>query len=162
MMLKRDKDSTQARESLYPNHARVLIVVAPYYQEVTKFLMEGACAVLNRVKAQITSVEVSGALELPLAVALKTDHAERMKKPYDACIVLGCVVKGETDHYDFVCDTTIKTLQLLSLEKRLPLGTGILTVHSLDQAMQRAHPDYGDHGGHAAHAAYSNLLVKAG
>jgi 6,7-dimethyl-8-ribityllumazine synthase len=126
---------------------KALIVVAPYYREVADHLIAGARATLDAAGASHELIEVPGALEVPAAVG----QAFRMAS-FDAFVALGCVIRGETTHYDTVCNDSSRGLMLLSLQGAC-LGNGILTVENIDQALVRADPAQQDKGGGAAAAA---------
>ncbi|MBD3764721.1 MAG: 6,7-dimethyl-8-ribityllumazine synthase [Rhodobacterales bacterium] len=126
---------------------RLLIVVAPYYQDIAAALIAGARAVAARAGAEVDLVEVPGALEIPPAIAL----AERLAR-YDGYVALGCVIRGETTHYDTVCNDSSRGLMMLGLAGAC-IGNGILTVENRDQALVRADPAGQDKGGGAAAAA---------
>lgn len=126
---------------------KALIVVAPYYRDVADHLIAGARATLERAGATHELIEVPGALEIPAAVG----QAFRMAD-FDAFVALGCVIRGETTHYDTVCNDSSRGLMLLSLQG-VCLGNGILTVETIDQALVRADPAQQDKGGGAAAAA---------
>lgn len=127
---------------------RVLLVVAPYHRQVTDLLCRGALALLARAGVRTARVEVPGALEIPTAIALAARQGE-----FDAFVALGCVLRGETSHYDLVAGESCRGLVELGIRERLPIGNGILTVDTLEQALERADPDRQDKGGHAALAA---------
>ena len=126
---------------------KLLIVVAPYYRDIADNLIAGARATAAKAGAEVDLVEVPGALEVPTAVAM----AERMAK-YDGYVALGCVIRGETTHYDTVCNDSSRALSLLGLQGAC-LGNGILTVENRTQAEVRADPNGQDKGGGAAAAA---------
>ena len=126
---------------------KALIVVAPYYRDVADHLIAGARATLERAGATHELIEVPGALEVPAAVG----QAFRMAN-FDAFVALGCVIRGETTHYDTVCNDSSHGLMLLSLQGAC-LGNGILTVENIEQALVRADPARQDKGGGAAAAA---------
>lgn len=126
---------------------KVLIVVAPYYRAIADDLVAGAKAVLDRAGAEHDLVEVPGALEVPQAIAL----AHRLSN-FDGYVALGCVIRGETTHYDTVCNDSSRGLTLLGLQGCC-VGNGILTVENREQAVARARVDRGDKGGGAAAAA---------
>ncbi|MDJ0826044.1 MAG: 6,7-dimethyl-8-ribityllumazine synthase [Rhodobacter sp.] len=126
---------------------KVLIVVAPYYKAIADDLVAGAQAVLQAAGAEHDLVEVPGALEVPQAIAL----AHRLSN-FDGYVALGCVIRGETTHYDTVCKDSSRALTLLGLQGCC-IGNGILTVETMDQAAVRARADDGDKGGGAAAAA---------
>jgi 6,7-dimethyl-8-ribityllumazine synthase len=126
---------------------KLLIVVAPYYRDIADNLIAGARATATAAGAEVDLVEVPGALEIPTAVAM----AERMAK-YDGYVALGCVIRGETTHYDTVCNDSSRALSLLGLQGAC-IGNGILTVENRGQAEVRADPAGQDKGGGAAAAA---------
>ncbi|MDW4497002.1 6,7-dimethyl-8-ribityllumazine synthase [Sulfitobacter sp. D35] len=126
---------------------KVLIVVAPYYRAIADDLIAGAQAEIEAAGATWELVEVPGALEVPTAIGI----ADR-RSNFDAYVALGCVIRGETTHYDTVCNDSSRGLQLLGLQG-LCIGNGILTVESTAQAEVRADPERGDKGGGAAAAA---------
>lgn len=127
--------------------AKLLIVVAPYYKDIAEDLLAGARAEIEAAGATHDTVEVPGALELPTAIGL----AHRMSN-YDGYVALGCVIRGETTHYDTVCNDSSRGLTLLGLQGAC-IGNGILTVENRDQAVVRAEPDGQNKGGGAAAAA---------
>ncbi len=124
---------------------RILIVVAPYYRDVADALLAGARAAVEAAGAVHETAEVPGALELPPAIAI----AHRLGD-YDGYVALGCVVRGETTHYDTVCNDSSRGLTMLGLAGAC-IGNGILTVETMDQARVRAGEQ--DKGGGAAAAA---------
>jgi 6,7-dimethyl-8-ribityllumazine synthase len=124
-----------------------LIVVAPYYRDVADHLIAGAKAELEAAGATWELAEVPGALEIPVAIGI----AGRMAS-FDAYVALGCVIRGETTHYDTVCNDSSHGLSLLGLQG-LCIGNGILTVENIDQALVRADPAAQNKGGGAAAAA---------
>lgn len=124
---------------------RVLVVVAPYYADVAADLLAGARAVLEAAGAEHETAEVPGALEIPPAIAI----AHRLGD-YDGYVALGCVVRGETTHYDTVCNDSSRGLTMLGLSGAC-IGNGILTVETMEQARVRAGEQ--DKGGGAAAAA---------
>jgi 6,7-dimethyl-8-ribityllumazine synthase len=126
---------------------RVLVAVAPYYRAIADALLEGARAAIEDARATHETVEVPGALELPTAIGL----AHRSGR-FEGFVALGCVVRGETTHYDTVCNDSSRGLALLGL-RGLCVGNGILTVETLAQAEVRADPRGQNKGGAAADAA---------
>lgn len=126
---------------------KVLIVVAPYYKDIADNLVAGAQAELDKVEASYEVVEVPGALEVPTAVRI----AHRQSN-FDGFVALGCVIRGETTHYDTVCNDSSRALQLLGLDSAC-IGNGILTVETREQADVRADPQGQNKGGGAAAAA---------
>lgn len=133
---------------------KLLIVVAPYYKDIADDLVAGARAVGAACGAEVDLVEVPGALEVPTAIAL----AERMAK-YDGYVALGCIIRGETTHYDTVCNDSSRALSLLGLQGAC-IGNGILTVENRTQAVVRADPAGQNKGGGAAAAALHLIALS--
>jgi 6,7-dimethyl-8-ribityllumazine synthase len=126
---------------------KLLIVVAPYYKDIADHMVAGAKAEIEAVGGTWDIAEVPGALEVPTAIGM----AERLSN-YDGYVALGCVIRGETTHYDTVCNDSSRALQLLGLQG-LCIGNGILTVENRKQAEVRADPADQNKGGGAAAAA---------
>lgn len=126
---------------------RLLIVVAPYYKDIADNLVAGARQTIEAVGGSWDLVNVPGALEVPSAIAI----AER-RSNFDGYVALGCVIRGETTHYDTVCNDSSRAIQLLGLNGAC-IGNGILTVETYEQAAVRADPDDQNKGGGAAAAA---------
>ncbi len=126
---------------------KLLFVVAPFYRDIADHLVAGARAVAVACGAEVDLIEVPGALEMPTAIAL----AERMAK-YDGYVALGCIVRGETYHYEVVCNDSSRGLSLLGLQGAC-IGNGILTMETYEQAVVRADPAGQNKGGGAAAAA---------
>ncbi|MHB2210597.1 6,7-dimethyl-8-ribityllumazine synthase [Methylobacterium sp. CM6257] len=135
--------------------ARILVVEARYYDVIADELLAGARAAIEAASAQATVVTVAGALEIPATVAILLDA-----EPYDAVVALGCVIRGETGHYDIVAGESARALMDLSVERRIPLGNGILTVETEAQALARARVAEMNKGGGAAEAALGVLALK--
>ncbi|KIN63999.1 6,7-dimethyl-8-ribityllumazine synthase [Sulfitobacter noctilucicola] len=126
---------------------KVLIVVSPYYSDIADGLLTGAKAELEAAGAGYDVVEMPGALEIPTAIGI----SDRQNN-YDGYVALGCVIRGETTHYETVCNDSSRALQLLGLQG-LCIGNGILTVENKEQADVRAAPEGQNKGGGAAAAA---------
>lgn len=126
---------------------KLLIVVSPYYKDVADGLLAGAEAEIEAVGGTCDVVEVTGALEIPTAIGI----AERMSN-FDGYVALGCVIRGETTHYETVCNDSSRALQLLGLQG-LCIGNAILTVENHDQAIARSDPAAQNKGAGAAAAA---------
>jgi 6,7-dimethyl-8-ribityllumazine synthase len=140
--------------------ARILVVEARFYHDLADELLRGALAVIEAAQATAEVITVDGALEIPAAVAIALDGAERAGRPYDAVVALGCVIRGETGHYDIVAGESARGLMDLSIERRMPLGNGILTVENDAQAWTRARVNELNKGGGAAEAALAVLRIK--
>jgi 6,7-dimethyl-8-ribityllumazine synthase len=134
--------------------ARLLMVISPYYRNVADMAQRGAEAAATAAEATLDRVFVPGAFEVPAAIA----HAAKTNA-YDGFIALGCVIRGETTHYDYVCGESARGLMDLSLQG-LAIGYGILTVENLAQAEERADPARGDKGGEATRAALAMIALK--
>ena len=126
---------------------KLLIVVAPYYKDIADNLVAGATAAIEAAGGTWDLVEVPGALEVPTAIGL----ADR-RSNFDGYVALGCVIRGETTHYDTVCNDSSRAIQLMGLQG-LCIGNGILTVENRKQAEVRADPADQNKGGGAAAAA---------
>jgi 6,7-dimethyl-8-ribityllumazine synthase len=133
---------------------KLLIVVAPYYRDIADQLVAGARATALACGAEVELVEVPGALEVPSAIAM----AERMAK-FDGYVALGCVIRGETTHYDTVCNDSSRALSLLGLQGAC-IGNGILTVENHAQAAVRAEAAGQNKGGGAAAAALHLIALS--
>ncbi len=142
--------------------ARILLVEARFYEDITDLLLEGATRVLRAARATWDRITVPGSLEIPAAIAIALDAAQRRRKPYDGVVALGCVIRGETLHFDIVATQSARALVDLSVARRIPVGNGIVTVDNRAQALARARPDKGDKGGDAARAALALVAIKRG
>ena len=125
----------------------LLIVVAPYYRDIADGLLQGARAEIEAAGGTHETVDVPGAFEVPVAIRI-ADQSRR----FDGYVALGCVIRGETTHYDTICNDSSRALTLLGLQG-LSIGNGILTVETFEQASVRADPDGQNKGGGAAAAA---------
>jgi 6,7-dimethyl-8-ribityllumazine synthase len=133
---------------------KLLIVVAPYYRDIADNLVAGAKAQAALVGAEVEVIEVPGALEIPPAIAMAGRLAE-----FDGYVALGCIIRGETTHYDTVCNDSSRGLMMLGLGGSC-IGNGILTVENRDQAVVRADPADQDKGGGAALAALHLIAIS--
>lgn len=134
---------------------RVLIVEARFYGDIADELAMGALAVLDEADIAYDRVEVPGALEVPGAIAMAEQY-----DPYDGYIALGCVIRGETSHYDIVAQQSAQALMELTTTRSIALGNGILTVENRTQAMVRAKPSQKNKGGIAAAACLDMMGLK--
>ncbi len=133
--------------------ARLLFVVAPYYRDITDKLLIGAHAVADEAGAKVDVIEVPGAFEIPQAIAMYGNK-------YDGYVALGCVIRGETSHYDYVCGESARALMDLGMNRQIQVGYGILTVENKDQAEERANPNGRDKGGEATRACIVLVSLK--
>jgi len=134
---------------------KLLIVVAPYYKDIADQLVAGARAAIDGVGGQHETVEVPGALEVPTAIRL----AAASSRDFDGFVALGCVIRGETTHYDTVCNDSSRMLSLMGVEG-LCIGNGILTVENRAQAKARAEAAGQNKGGGAALAALHLIALR--
>ncbi|HMB10702.1 6,7-dimethyl-8-ribityllumazine synthase [Saliniramus sp.] len=142
--------------------ARILVVEARFYDDLADALLGGARAAITQAEGVAEVFTVDGALEIPATMAILLDRAEAAGMPYDAAVALGCVIRGETGHYEIVAGESARALMDLSVARRLPLGNGILTVENDAQARARACVDEMNKGGGAADAALTVLRIKRG
>ena len=140
--------------------ARVLVVEARYYDDLADELLRGALDAITAAEASAQVLTVPGALEIPATIVIALDAAERRGRPYDAVVALGCVIRGETGHYDIVAGESARALMDVSVARALPLGNGILTVENEAQAWTRARVSELNKGGGAAEAALTVLRLK--
>jgi 6,7-dimethyl-8-ribityllumazine synthase len=140
--------------------ARVLVVEARYYGDIADELLRGALDVITAAEASANVLTVPGALEIPTMLAIALDAAEQTRRPYHAAVALGCVIRGETSHYDIVAGESARALVDLSVARRIPVGNGILTVDNETQAWTRARVGELNKGGGAAEAALAVLRIK--
>ena len=141
------------------NKKKVLLVCSPYYQNITNNLIEGAIKVLKSYSVEYKILNVPGALEIAPAIKLVIDKS--IKKPLFNCFVaLGCIIRGETYHFEIVANESSRALTDLSLNYSIPIGNGILTVSNLDQAIKRSDPLQSDKGADAAIACISLINIK--
>ena len=139
---------------VFDKPVRLLIVVAPYYKDITDQMVAGARAAAEACGAEVDLIEVPGALEVPTAIGM----AERLAK-FDGYVALGCIIRGETTHYDTVCNDSSNGLMLLGLQGSA-IGNGILTVENRAQAVVRAEVAGQNKGGGAAMAALHLIALS--
>ena len=135
---------------------RILVIEARFYDGISDALMEGALKVLQANKVEITKVTVPGALEVPHVISF----AEAAKSGYDGYVALGCVIRGETTHYDYVCQESARAIMDLACHQQLAIGNGIITVENEEQAWARAKIDKKDKGGFAANAVLKMIKIR--
>ncbi len=140
----------------------ILIIEARFYEEVSDDLLKGAQAALITAGATSEVITVPGILELPSTLLYAWKGHRAWKQAFEGAVVLGCAVKGETDHYEHVCRESMAGVQRVALECNIPLGNGILTCPTWELALNRANPAEGDAGGRAAKAALRLIEVARG
>ncbi|MEM9734529.1 MAG: 6,7-dimethyl-8-ribityllumazine synthase [Pseudomonadota bacterium] len=138
----------------------LLIIDAPYYTHISKALVDGAKAVLDKRGATYDYQPVPGVLEIPAALSIVLESMAAGGTHYDGFITLGCVIRGETTHYDIVAFESARALMDMSMAECLALGNGIQTVENEAQALARAKADELDKGGHAAAAALDMIALR--
>jgi len=135
---------------------RILVVEARYYTHIADELLRGAIAELERAGTTFERVAVPGAFEIPAAI----QFAHLSRAGFDGYVALGCVIRGETSHYDLICAECARGLQDLALRERLAIGFGVLTVESEAQALARARIDQRNKGAEAARACLAMIELK--
>lgn len=136
---------------------RFLIIEARFYDDLADALLRGATAAFDAAGARYDVVSVPGALEIPAALAMALEGPTY----YDGFVALGCVIRGETTHYDVVAGESARALMELAVSERLALGNGVLTVENDEQAWARASVGEQDKGGGAARAALAMVALRA-
>jgi 6,7-dimethyl-8-ribityllumazine synthase len=140
---------------------RILVVEARFYDALADALLAGARAALDEAGADHDLVTVPGALEIPGAIALAEEGGHRPAGVrYDGYVALGCVIRGETFHFEIVSSESARGIMDLSIGRNLPIGNGILTVENEAQAWARAKQNEGDKGGFAARACLEMIALK--
>jgi 6,7-dimethyl-8-ribityllumazine synthase len=146
--------------TLHPDPPHVLLVVGDFYRHIAEELIAGAVAELEAQGATHNVIRVPGVFEIPAVIANAERAAHRPAgRKYDGFVALGCVIRGETSHYDYVCGESARALMVLSVEG-LPIGYGILTVENEAQAIVRASRTQKNKGKDAAEACLAMLSVK--
>ena len=136
---------------------RILIVEARFYDEIADELVRGATATLDAAGAGYDRISVPGAFEIPAAITMA---ARAPQEAYDGFVALGCVIRGETSHYDYVCGESARGLQHLAVRDGLAIGYGILTCETGEQAWERAKVDRKNKGADAAEACLAMIALK--
>ncbi len=134
---------------------RILIVSARFYEDIADVMEQGARAVLEEAGYAFEVMHVPGAFEIPAAISMGCESEK-----FDAFVALGCVIRGETSHYDYVCSESARGINDIAMALVIPIGYGILTVENEAQAWERAALDKGNKGAAAAHAALAMLKNK--
>jgi 6,7-dimethyl-8-ribityllumazine synthase len=139
---------------------RLLVVEARYYDDIADELLTGATSAIRMVGASFELITVPGALEIPAAIIIALDAAAARGRPFDGVVALGCVVRGETSHYDIVAGESARALMDIAVGRGLPLGNGVLTVENDAQAKVRSSVSEMNKGGGAAEAALHMVALK--
>jgi 6,7-dimethyl-8-ribityllumazine synthase len=139
----------------------IMMVEAPYYRHIADELARGAIQALDQAGASYERVSVPGAFEIPAAIGFALEAQKKgFGRAFDGFVALGCVIRGETTHYDYVCNESARGLQELALRHQLAIGFGILTVENEPQALARAKVDKKNKGGEAARACLAMIELK--
>ncbi|HAE49671.1 MAG: 6,7-dimethyl-8-ribityllumazine synthase [Tistrella sp.] len=134
---------------------RILIVEARFYEDIADALVDGAMGVLEAAGAQVERLAVPGAFEIPAAIRFALDSGR-----YDGFVALGCVIRGDTTHYDYVCGESARGLNQLAIDRKACIGYGILTVENREQAWARARADRANKGADVASACLRMIEIK--
>ena len=145
------RDNSQV--TLLLDGARLLCVEARFYEEIGAMLLAGAERAAAKAGASLEVITVAGALEIPIMMKIALEAATSAGVPYDGAVALGCVIRGQTYHFEIVADQSARALMDLGLARNLALGNSILTMDTMEQAHLRADPERGDKGGEAVRAA---------
>jgi 6,7-dimethyl-8-ribityllumazine synthase len=137
------------------DRSRILVIEARYYEAIADEMARGALAALKEAGAEVTRITVPGAFEIPAAVQMA-----HLAGDFDGYVALGCVIRGETTHYDYVCGESARGLQDLAIRHAIAIGYGIITVENEAQAWDRACVDRQDKGGGAARACLDMLALR--
>ncbi len=144
-----------------PASPHVMIVEAPYYAHIAEELARGAIQALDAGGASYERFTVPGAFEIPAAIRLAIEARGRDgARRFDGYVALGCIIRGETTHYDYVCGESARGLQQLALQYGVAIGFGILTVENEAQALARARVDRKNKGGEAARACLAMIELR--
>jgi 6,7-dimethyl-8-ribityllumazine synthase len=150
---------TNAAQHQLPG-VRVLIVEGRFYDEINDELVAGAREAIEAAGGSVEIITVPGALEIPTAIAIAIDGAAVMGKPFDGAVALGCVVRGETYHFEVVAGESSRALMDMAVSRKLALGNGILTVENEAQALARARRSEMNKGGDAANACLALVRLN--
>ena len=140
----------------------IMLVEARFYTDIADALLEGAEHALKKAGATHEKFTVPGALEIPgaMRLAIEAQRQGKLKKPFDGFLALGCVIRGETTHYETVCNESARGLMTLATDYAVCIGNGILTVENDEQAWTRARMAEKDKGGGAAEAVLSMVAIR--
>ena len=140
----------------------IMIVESPYYEEINNNMVESVLIELGSAGATYERFEVPGSFELPGAIrmAIESYHYPTDRKQFDGYIALGCVIRGETSHYDYVCEESARGLNDLVLKYAIAIGYGVLTTENREQALARSSREQHDRGGAAARACLAMIEMK--
>ncbi len=135
--------------------AHILIIQATFYDDICQMLHNQAQALLTSEGHQVTTIDVPGCFEIPAAISMAQNSGK-----YDGYVALGCVIRGETSHYDYVCQESAHGINMMATMRQLAVGFGIITAENRDQAYARADKDGHNVGRRAADACLTMLNIK--
>ena len=135
---------------------KVLIIISKYYKDISENLLKSAVTFLEENSILFDVIEVPGALEIPQVLNFQVNNSNNLRFSYEGYIALGCVIKGETYHFEIVSNETNRGLMNIALKHSFPLGNGIITAYNYDQALKRSF----DKGREAASACYALMQIK--
>ena len=138
------------------SNKKVLIIISKYYKDISENLLKSAVNFLKENSISFDIIEVPGALEIPQAFNFQINSSKNIRFCYNGCIALGCIIKGETYHFEIVSNETNRCLMNIALKHSFPLGNGIITAFNYDQALKRSF----DKGNEAALACYELIKIK--
>ena len=136
---------------------KVLIIISKYYKDISENLLKSATNFLDEKSILYDVVEVPGALEIPQMFNLQVNMSKNKVFSYEGYIALGCVIKGETYHFEIVSNETNRSLMNIALKHSCLLGNGVITAYNYDQALKRSF----NKGGEAASACYELIKIKS-
>ena len=135
---------------------KVLIIISKYYNDISENLLKSAVTFLEENSILFDVIEVPGALEIPQVLNFQVNISNNERFAYEGYIALGCVIKGETYHFEIVSNETNRGLMNIALKHSFPLGNGVITAYNYDQALKRSL----DKGKEAAQACYALIKIK--
>ena len=138
----------------------LLIVESRYYDDIAAELLAGATEALEVAGSTYQRVEVPGAFEIPAAIKFALEAVRAAQDLFDGYVGLGCVIRGETTHYDYVCQESARGLQDLAVQYAIAIGYGVLTTEDRDQAWVRADRKQGNKGGNVAEACLAMIALR--
>ncbi len=156
------KQSPKARKSAKTSvaGAHLLIIEARFYEGISDELLKGAVAAIESAGATYELIAVPGALEIPAALSMALDSMAERRVRYDGFVLLGCVIRGETTHYEIVSGESARAAMEIAVDAAIAVGNGILTVENEEQAWARARVSEMNKGGGAAEAALAMIAVR--
>jgi 6,7-dimethyl-8-ribityllumazine synthase len=154
------KRAKARRDNAKRDALRMLIVEARFYDDISDALLRGARGVLDEAGVEYDSISVPGSLEIPPAIAFAVEAARSRRRPYDGVVALGCVIRGETHHFEIVSNESARGLMALAVGEKLAIGNGILTVENEAQARARTGANKSNKGADAARAALAMARLQ--